>query len=312
MTWTTADIGDLTGRRVLLTGVTGGLGHHTALELARHGADLVVTARDAAKAATTVDALRREVPGAAIETVSLDLADLADVRRAAQDVLDRFDRVDVLVDNAGIMIPPFRRTADGFELQMGTNHLGHFAWAARLWPLLRASSARVVTVSSLAHAQARTLDLRVLSRGGSPRPYRRWRAYAESKLANLSFALELHRRVEAAGLDVVSVAVHPGIASTNLTRTGLGMGRSRLVTSGVHQVSRLVSQSAQAGSWPLLMAATDPTLVGGEYLGPTGPGQTRGRPGRVGSTRLARDPELAARLWEASERAAGLTFDVAG
>jgi NAD(P)-dependent dehydrogenase (short-subunit alcohol dehydrogenase family) len=312
MTWTSADIGDLTGRRVLLTGVTGGLGHHTALELARHGAALVVTARDAAKAEATVADLRRQVPAVSVETVALDLADLADVRRAAQDVLDRFDRVDVLIDNAGIMIPPFRRTADGFELQMGTNHLGHFAWAARLWPLLRASSARVVTVSSLAHTRARTLDLRVLSRGGTPRPYRRWRAYAESKLANLSFALELDRRVKAAGLDVVSVAAHPGIASTNLTRTGLGMGRSRLVTAGVHQVSRLVSQSAEAGAWPLLMAATDPTLVGGEYLGPLGPGQTRGRPGPVGSTRLARDPELARQLWAASERATGLTFDVAG
>ncbi len=311
MTWTTDDIGDLTGRRVLLTGVTGGLGHHTALELARHGADLVVTARDAAKAEQTVADIRAAVPGASIGTVSLDLADLADVRRAAKDVLARFDRVDVLIDNAGIMIPPYRTTADGFELQMGTNHLGHFAWAAQLWPLLRASDARVVTVSSLAHAQARTLDLRVLTPEGSPRPYRRWRAYAESKLANLSFALELDRRVRAAGLGVVSVAAHPGIASTNLTRTGLGMGRSRLVTNAVHQVSRLASQSAAAGSWPLLMAATDGSLTGGEYVGPTGPGQTRGRPGVVGSSRLARDPGLAQRLWEASERATGVRFVVA-
>ncbi len=310
MTWTTDDIGDLTGRRVLLTGVTGGLGHHTALELARHGAELVVTARDAAKASHTVGQVRAAVPGAVVETVSLDLADLADVRRAADEVRSRHDRVDVLIDNAGIMIPPFRRTADGFELQMGTNHLGHFAWAAHLWPLLRSSDTRVVTVSSIAHTQARGIDLRVLTPEGSPRPYRRWRAYAESKLANLVFALELDRRAKAAGLGVVSVAAHPGVSSTNLTKTGLGMGGSRLVTQAVHQVSHLVSQSAQAGSWPILRAATDPGLAGGEYVGPTGPGQVRGRPGLVGTSRVARDEQLADDLWEASERATGVTFDV--
>jgi NAD(P)-dependent dehydrogenase (short-subunit alcohol dehydrogenase family) len=310
MSWSTQDMPDLAGRLAVVTGFTGGLGFHTALELGRAGADLVVTARNPQKADDRLTKLRAQLPDVRVETLSLDLADLADVRRATDELAGRHDRIDLLVNNAGIMIPPKSSTKDGFELQMGTNHLGHFAWTARLWPVLRDSSARVVTISSLAHTMAKGIDLRALTPEGSPRRYRRWQTYGESKLANLSFALELDRRAKAAGLPVVSVAAHPGYANTELQQTGISMGNP-LLGFGLHQVSRIVGQSAAAGALPTLRAATDPTFTGGEYVGPHLLGQTRGKPVLVGMTRWARDEQLADDLWAASEAATGETFDVA-
>lgn len=300
---------DLTGRRAVVTGVTGGLGFHTALELARAGAAITVTARNPQKADDTLARLRSELPGVDVDVLSLDLADLADVRRATEELASRHERVDVLVNNAGIMIPPYSTTADGFELQIGTNHVGHFAWTAQVWPLL-APDAHVVSVSSLAHLQAKGIDLRSLTPEGTPRRYRRWVSYAESKLANLSFALELDRRVKAAGSAVVSTAAHPGFAATELQKTGVSMG-SPLLGSVVQRVSALASQSAAAGALPSLRAATDPTFTGGEYVGPAALGGTRGAPVIAGMTRWARDEQLARDLWAATERAAGVTFDVA-
>jgi NAD(P)-dependent dehydrogenase (short-subunit alcohol dehydrogenase family) len=311
MSWSTDDIPDLTGCRAVITGVTGGLGLHTAIGLARKGADLVVTARDAAKADTAVDRIRRDVPDAAIDVVSLDLADLADAERAAGEVAAAYDRIDVLINNAGIMMTPQSSTKDGFELQMGTNHLGHFAWTAVLWPLLDASGARVVSVSSVAHTTAGSIDLTSLTPEGSSRKYRRWQSYGESKLANLMFALELDRRAKAAGSTVVSVAAHPGYSSTNLTKTGPSVGGGlSLPGIGMHQITRLVAQPASHGAWPLLMAATDPSLAGGEYVGPGGLGGTRGRPRLVGMATVARDEELANDLWAASETAVARDFTV--
>jgi len=310
MTWTTDDIGDLTGQRVLLTGVTGGLGGEIARELARRGASLVVTARDAAKAEASVAQVRAAAPDAEIEVVALDLADLGSVAEAAAEVAERWDRFDVAINNAGIMIPPFRQTVDGFELQIATNHLGHFAWIARLWPLLRDADARIVAVSSIAHTTVHGLDLRSLTPEGSPRRYKRWQSYGESKLANLLFTQELHRRAAAAGLGVTSVAAHPGVASTELTKTGVGVGGAGPIGFLMHQGTHLVAQSARAGSLPVLMAATKPDLTGGEYFGPQGFRGVRGKPGPASMTRTARDPELARLVWEASERAVGLDFPV--
>lgn len=308
MTWTTEDIGDLTGRTAVVTGVTGGLGSHAARQLLTHGADLVVTARDLMKAADTI----AQFPSGheRVQVVELDLADLAGTKRVAAELGGRLDRIDILVNNAGIMVPPKATTKDGFELQMGTNHLGHFAWTATLWPLLARSSARIVTVSSIAHNGARGIDLSVLTPQGSTRRYRRWQAYAESKLANLMFALELDRRVRAVGLDVVSVAAHPGVAATNLTRTGSQLAGRSLPGMAMHQITGIVAQPAFAGAWPLLMAATDPTLTGGEYIGPTGLRGMRGRPGPAQPSAVARDENLADALWSASEQATGVTFDV--
>ena len=311
MSWSTHDIPDLSGRRAVITGVTGGLGLHTAIGLARHGAELVVTARDARKAEKAVARIADRATGARVDVVSLDLADLADVRRAVAEVSKAYDRIDILVNNAGIMVPPrHARTVDGFELQMGTNHLGHFAWTAGLWPLLKDSAARIVTVSSLTHATVGGIDLTALTPEGSSRRYRRWQAYGESKLANLVFALELNRRAKTAGLGVVSVAAHPGYASTNLTKTGPTVNGLSLPGIGLHQVTRIIGQPAALGAWPLLMAATDPSLTGGEYVGPSGIRGLRGRPKLVGMTRAARDEELARDLWAASESAIGTTFDV--
>ena len=312
MSWSTDDIPDLAGKRAVVTGVTGGLGFATTLELARHGAELVVTARDEKKADDAVARLRDEVPGATINVVALDLASLSSAKRAAGEIVAGHDHVDILINNAGIMAAPQSTTEDGFELHIGTNHLGHFAWTATLWPLLKASDARIVSVSSLMHARATGIDLRALTPEGSPSRYWRWRSYAESKLANLSFALELNRRIKAAGLDAISVAAHPGYALTNLQKTGLsiGGGVNALAGSAFQQVSRIVSQSAEMGAWPLLLAATDPSLTGGEYVGPGSLAQTRGRPRLVGMTRWAKDEELADNLWAASEAAAGVRFDV--
>jgi NAD(P)-dependent dehydrogenase (short-subunit alcohol dehydrogenase family) len=311
MPWKTTDIPDLTGRRALVTGVTGGLGVNTAIELARHGASLVVTARDARKADEALDHIESEAPGSNVDVISLDLAALADVQRAADEVSAAYDHLDILVNNAGIMFPPKpSKTVDGYELQMGTNHLGHFALTAHLWPLLVRSKARIVSVSSNMHKAASGVDLRTFTPEGSPRRYKRTQAYAESKVSNLLFATELDRRVKAAGIDVVSVGAHPGYASTNITMTGPSTGGKSLQAMGMHQVSKVIAQSAAAGAWPLLMAATDTSLTGGEYVGPGGPGGWRGRPKLVSMSSTARDADLANALWAASESAAGVEFSV--
>ncbi len=310
MTWTTSDIPDLTGQRAVITGVTGGLGVNTAIELARHGASLVVTARNAQKADEALARIEQDSPGANVDVVSLDLADLKDAKRAATEVIAAYDRVDILINNAGVMAPPKAQTADGYELQIGTNHLGHFAWTATLWPLLVSSSARIVAVSSNMHKSVTGIDLRSLTPEGSPRRYRRWKSYGESKLADLLFALELDRRAKASGVPVVSVAAHPGYASTNLTKPTSGSTGLFLPDTAMHQISKVLGQPAAHGAWPLLMAATDPGLTGGEYVGPSGLTEMRGRPKLVGVSRTARDTDLATALWAASESAAGVEFSV--
>lgn len=301
---------ELTGRVAVVTGATSGLGLATSIELARRGAHVLLTARDTTKGDEAATRVLEDAPGSSLQVVALDLADLSDVRRATQEVLAQHERIDVCVNNAGVMATPRRRTVDGFELQIGTNHLGHFAWTAGLWPALVRGSARVVSVSSLAHTRAGGIDLRSLTPLGAPNRYSRWGSYAESKLANLVFMVELDRRVKRAGVPVTSVAAHPGIASTNLSRAGSGLSRNPFAGLALHQASRLVSQSARAGAEPLLVAATEPSLSGGEYIGPQGLGGTRGRPGPASASRHAIDPVLGEALWAVSEVAAGLTFDV--
>lgn len=297
------------GRHVVITGATGGLGSQLADELAAGGARLTLAVRNLTTGAALMESLTTRHPGARIALVELDLADLASAHRAANQLLERGDGIDVLINNAGIMVPPLARTADGFELQMGSNHLGHFAWTAQLWPLLRNQPARIVTVSSLAHSLVRGIDFTALTLPGSPRRYRRWAAYGQSKLANLLFAMELDRRGRAAGLSTVSVAAHPGIAVTQLTTTGASMGGLQLPWKLVDRGARVIGQSAAGGAQPLLRAATDASLGGGEFVGPGGYRQLHGSPSQVGMSRAARDEQLAARLWRASEDAAGLRFE---
>lgn len=306
MTWTPPS--DVSGTRVVLTGATGGLGLHVAAGLAERGAEVFMTVRDRARGAGLLDRLRTRAPRARLHLVEADLADLGSLARAARQLRDSTPAVDVVVNNAGIMLAPNVPTADGLPLQLGTNHLGHFAWTAHLMPHL-APTGRVVTVSSVAAARARGVDVAALAPGTVGGRDRRWHAYAQSKLANLLFTQELARRLAARGSAQRSLAAHPGLAATEITQTGMSMGHpvlGWLLTRAI----RPGLQSAHAGAQPILRAALDPTLAPGDYVGPSWPGHTRGRPVLVRMPSRAHDAELAQRLWVASERAAGLSFDV--
>ena len=298
---------DLTGRRALVTGVTSGLGEATVLELVGRGAEVVMAARNRDKLAAAVADVQRRVPAAVVHPLHVDLADLTSVRRAADEAAS-YGPLHLLVNNAGVMATPYQRTTDGFELQMGTNHFGPFALTGLLLPLLLESGdARVVSVASQAHRMARRAPLEDprLSHGH----YRRWQAYAESKLANLLFTFELERRARSAGLPLKALAAHPGYASTSLMgagRTAAGEGdkvRTRILTAAF----AVAGQSAEMGALPTLMAATA-DLPGGSYVGPSGFAEMHGMPKVVGTRRLARDPEAARRLWDISEQATGVRY----
>ncbi|TDO69470.1 NAD(P)-dependent dehydrogenase (short-subunit alcohol dehydrogenase family) [Kribbella sp. VKM Ac-2571] len=301
MTWSTADIPDLTGRLALVTGATSGLGYETALELLRHGADVLVAARNPEKAAQAAATLTQKA-GRAPAVLELDLADLASVQRAAEEVVKSYDRLDLLINNAGVMAPPYRQTLDGFELQLGTNHLGHFALTGRLLPLLVKGS-RVVTVSSFMHKTVRGISEDDLRRPASS--YRKWEAYGKSKLANLLFMLELDRRARAAGADLLSVAAHPGYAATHLQAAGPELAGRALQARLWGAGTRLVAQSAAAGAWSSLYAATYPDLRPGSLVGPSF-FEYRGTPKVVLPSRTAQNPALAARLWAWSVEATGV------
>ncbi|MFD7158030.1 oxidoreductase [Kribbella sp. NPDC059898] len=301
MTWSTADIPDLTGRRALVTGATSGIGYETALELLRHGADVIVAARNPEKAARAAERLTQQ-GGRAPTVLELDLADLASVQRAADEVLAKYDRLELLINNAGVMAPPYRQTVDGFELQLGTNHLGHFALTGRLMPVLLKGS-RVVTVSSFMHKGARGISEADLRRPADS--YRKWDAYCRSKLANLLFMLELDRRARAAGAELLSVGAHPGYASTHLQAAGPELAGRALQAQLWGLATRLVAQSAAAGAWPSLYAATYADLRPGSFVGPAF-FEYRGTPKVVLPTRTAQDPELAQRLWAWSVDATGV------
>lgn len=299
--WKLADMPDLTGRRMLVTGVTSGIGAQTALELARRGAEVVLAARSPGKLDATEATIMAAVPGAVLHRAIVDLSDLSSVRRAADKIAD-VGPLDVLVNNAGVMATPYSRTVDGFELQLATNHLGPFLLTGLLLPQLVASErGRVVTVASQAHRYTRRAPL------DDPRTpdgrYSRWGSYSRSKLANLMFTYELDRRLRAKELPVVAVACHPGYSATEL------MGKSREGRSGqiLQAVFSLVGQPSSMGALPTLMAATA-DLPGSTYVGPSNLMQMRGLPKEVKARRLARDEQAQRRLWELSEIAVGLRY----
>ena len=305
--WTAANLPDQRGRTALVTGANTGIGFHQTLELARKGAHVLLASRDVERGRAAQAAILRELPAASLELVPLDLADLESVRRLADQVLDRDQGLDLLVNNAGVMAVPQRRTtAQGFELQFGTNHLGHFALTGRLLPaLLGRQGSRVVTVSSLNHRRGSIrLDDLQSERGYSP-----WPAYNQSKLANALFTLELDRRLRAAGASTLSVGAHPGWSRTELQYRGPRLGGARgISTRALGLFTHLVGQPAARGALPVLRAATDPQVEGGDYLGPNGPGEVRGFPHTVRYSKAAHDQPLAGRLWEASEALTGVTF----
>ncbi|MCW2885133.1 MAG: hypothetical protein QOE54_3233 [Streptosporangiaceae bacterium] len=300
MGWTAADIPDLTGRRAIVTGANSGIGYHTALELARHGADVVLACRSAERGGAALGRIRAELPQASVTLGSLDLASLDSVRAfsAGQE-----SPLDILVNNAGVMALPRRTTAEGFEMQFGTNHLGHFALTGLLLPALQGGrNPRVVTVTSMAAwgGHIRFDDLQ-----GEWR-YRRWPAYCQAKLANLLFAKELDRRVDG----LTSVAAHPGYATTNLQQTAPRELGSKFREKGYGLSNALLGQSAAAGALPTLYGATAPRVRGGETYGPRGLFQQRGLPTRVRTNPRADRPELARKLWEVSEDLTGVAYDV--
>ncbi|KNC19225.1 short-chain dehydrogenase [Arthrobacter sp. RIT-PI-e] len=296
--FTAEAIGDLTGRRAVITGANSGLGLQTAIGLARKGADVVLACRDAGRGREAERRVRAETGSSSVEMRQLDLSDLGSVRRFAADLTGP---VHLLINNAGVMATPRGTTADGFELQFGTNHLGHFALTGLLLDQLQAAGpARVVTLSSLAHKRGRIAfdDLQ------SERRYSRWAAYGQSKIANLYFMTELDRRARAAGRDLVSVAAHPGVANTNLTA---GM-KIPAVLDVVSVVVRMVSQSDAEGALPTLYAATADGVRGGDYYGPSGPGETRGAPALVAPVPRVLDRDVAVRLWNRSVELTGVDF----
>lgn len=292
--WTSQDIPDQSGRLAVITGASAGLGAETARVLAAKGAHVIMAVRDLVKGETVGSAIRKETPEAQLELLQLDLADLTSVAAFVDRMTQTTPKIDLLINNAGVMVPPEGRTAQGFELQMGTNHLGHFAMTAGLLPMLKASpGARLVVLSSIAHKSG-ALNFDDLT--WTQRRYNRWGAYGASKLANLMFAYEAARRF--GGPDLRVIAAHPGATATELMRH-LGPAKA---------LAPLFAQSVEMGTLPTLRAATDPDAQNGEYYGPKGFMEIRGAPVKVGSTRASRDEAAAAKLWEMSEELTGVSF----
>jgi NAD(P)-dependent dehydrogenase (short-subunit alcohol dehydrogenase family) len=303
--WIEPNIPPQAGKTALITGANSGLGFEAAKMLAGKGAAVVLAVRDTAKGEVATQAIRTAVPGAELEVATLDLASLASIRTFADAFARTHGRLDMLINNAGVMAIPCRATADGFEMQFGTNHLGHFALTGLLLPLLMTTpAARIVTVSSGAHMFGRINfdDLQ------GERSYSKWGAYGQSKLANLLFAYELQRRLTAAGSQAISVAAHPGYASTNLQSVGPEMEGSRIGRRTMSVANRVLAQSAAMGALPEVYAATSLAVRGGDYIGPEGLMGQRGFPKKVKSSARSHDQAVAARLWAVSEELTGVRY----
>jgi NAD(P)-dependent dehydrogenase (short-subunit alcohol dehydrogenase family) len=304
--WSLSDMPDQAGKTHLVTGCTlGGLGHYTALELARRGARVVLGGRNPEKLSETEDAIRAQVPHAELVRLELDLADLGSVRKAAAHVAT-LGPVDVLVNNAGVMAPPYSRTGDGLELQMATNHFGPFLLTGLMLPeLVSTGAGRVVTVSSQMHRTARRPPLD--DPRSQERRYSKWPVYGQTKLANLLFTYELDRRLREAELPVKALAAHPGFAGTHLAANGRFGRASGGVASILDAAVKVISQPAHMGALPTLMAATA-DLPGATYCGPSGFHEYGGLPVVVRSSRLSRNEDVQRQLWELSERTTGLNY----
>jgi NAD(P)-dependent dehydrogenase (short-subunit alcohol dehydrogenase family) len=296
MKWTQNDIPDQTGRIAIVTGANTGIGYETARALAHKGADVTLACRSKEKGEAATQRIAAEQPSGRVTFAALDLADLDSVRSFAAAFTAKHNRLDLLVNNAGVMVPPESKTKQGFELQFGVNHLGHFALTGLLLDLLRAApGARVVSVSSAAHRMGKMDfdDLDFTARG-----YKPWEAYGQSKLANLLFTFQLQRRFEAEGADVIAVAAHPGWTGTDLQRNAWY----------VRLMNVLVAMSPPQGALPTLRAATAPDVKGGEYYGPHGHREMRGYPVRVGTSEDAKNAQDAACLWQVSEELTGVEY----
>jgi NAD(P)-dependent dehydrogenase (short-subunit alcohol dehydrogenase family) len=298
--WTEADIPDQTGRVALVTGANSGIGLDTARALAQHGATVVMACRTPAKA----EAARASIGVDTVQVLALDLADLSSVREAAATFAAEHERLDLLANNAGVMAVPKQQTVDGFEMQLGTNHLGHVLLTSLLLDrLLATEGSRVVTVSSMAHRMG-SIDFDDLQ---SAKKYSAWGAYGQSKLANLLFTFELQRRLAAADAGTIAVAAHPGGARTNLGHDVSGVSGWLMKVTG--PLVNLTMQPSAMGALPTLRAAVDPAVRGGEYYGPDGFMEGRGHPHKVDSSAKSKDTAVAARLWDVSSELTGATWD---
>src|SRR5262245_1076560 len=299
--WTSGDVPGQQGRLAVVTGANTGLGFETAQVLAARGASVVLAVRDTEKGERAAARIAVTAPGANVTVQPLDLASLESVRAAAGELRAQHPAIDLLINNAGVMFPPKQTTGDGFELQFGTNHLGHFALTGLLLEqMLPVPGSRVVTVSSTAHRLRARINFGDLQ---GERSYGRVAAYSQSKLANLMFTYELHRRLSsaAAAAATIAVAAHPGLASTELTRNSSAASAAP---------ARLISQTAAMGALPILRAATDPGVLGGQYYGPGRLLGTRGYPELAHSSGQSRDTAIQRRLWAVSEELTGVTFPV--
>ena len=294
--WTIDNIADQTGKTILITGGNSGIGLEAARVLSLKNAEVILTARSEEKGSKAVESIKSKFSTAKVSWMILDLADLDSVRAFSKDFHAKYTKLDVLINNAGVMYPASREvTKQNFELQFGTNHLGHFALTALLLDLLKATpGSRVTTQSSIAHTMLNKLDLQDLNWEKS---YSRTKAYSQSKLANLLFTYELDRQLKKHGLNVIATAAHPGVTNTNLFKT-----------SGFDSITKLITQRVELGALPILRAATEPNLKGAEYVGPKGIGGFRGYPVHVRSTPTSHNEVLAKALWAASEKLTKIAF----
>lgn len=305
VTWTEAEIPAQTGRTAVVTGASSGIGLETARVLARRGAGVVLACRDPAKANDAAVRIRSTAPHADVDVIRLDLASLGSVRDAAAELQSAYHRIDLLINNGGVMEPPYELTEDGFELTFATNHLGHFALTGLLLDrLLDTPGSRIVTVSSEGHARGAMNFNDLQAEGG----YGPDQAYYQSKLANLLFTYELDVRLRAADARTIALACHPGIVLTDLYRTRSSLERA-LLSPRLRLVNSWLVQSTQMGALPTLRAATDPSARGGEFYGPPGRGYT-GHPVRVESSSKSYDTAAQRRLWQESERLTGVTYAI--
>jgi NAD(P)-dependent dehydrogenase (short-subunit alcohol dehydrogenase family) len=292
---------DLAGKRIIITGANSGIGFEAAKALSKQGNEIILAVRNEQKGQTAVESILKENPHASLKVMKLDLADLASVREFAKDFSNRFASLDILINNAGVMVPPYQQTKDGFELQFGSNHLGHFALTGLLLPLLKKTpNSRVISLSSIAH------------RGGSiffdnldgSKGYKAMMFYRQSKLATLLFAKELDQRLKQHGISTISLACHPGISTTNLFKIG-----KKDAPAYLKSLMNLIFQPPGKGALPTIYAATELSLTGGEYIGPDGKGNRKGKPVLETPAPGVYNQETMKRLWDVSETLTGVTFN---
>ncbi|MFP6582278.1 MAG: oxidoreductase [Candidatus Hydrogenedentota bacterium] len=304
--WDVDQIPDQSGKTVVVTGANSGIGYEAAKVLAAKGAQVIFACRNMDKAKAAVASLHEEVSDANVDVMELNLASLDSIRSFADAYRARFDSLHVLCNNAGVMALPKRTTDDGFEMQLGTNHFGHFALTGLLLePLLNAGDARVVSVSSIAHRTGKMNfdDLQ------SEQKYQKWVAYGQSKLANLLFIFELNRRAAAAKADLIAAAAHPGYAATKLQSAGPEMSGSAVSKLFWAFANQTFAQSQHAGSWPTLFAVTDPSVRGGDYIGPSAMMEARGLPKKVDSNNRSKKTDDWKRLWDISEELTSVSYE---